>query len=106
SLEWFEDARRYFVLEPMQLAISLLTRSRRITHENLRLRDPALIDRADRWYLAQQGQPLPPEGEKPCTPMFTPFSLRDLRLENRVVVSPMCMYSAKDGVPEIGRAHV
>lgn len=100
SLEWFEDARRYFVLEPMQLAISLLTRSRRITHENLRLRDPELIDRADRWYLAQQGQPLPPEGEKPCTPMFTPFSLRDLRLENRVVVSPMCMYSAKDGVPD------
>ncbi len=99
SLEWFEGARRYFVLEPMQLAISLLTRSRRITHENLRLRDPELIDRADRWFLEQAGEPAPPEGQKPPTPMFTPFSLRSLRLANRVVVSPMCMYSANDGVP-------
>ena len=100
SLEWFEDARRYFALEPMQLAISLLTRSRRITHENLRLRDPELIDRADRWFLEQAGEPVPPEGEKPATPMFTPFPLRTLRLPNRVVVSPMCMYSATDGVPD------
>lgn len=100
SLEWFEGARRYFVLEPMQFAISLLTRSRRITYENLRLRDPELIDRADRFYLEANGQPPPPEGEKPLAPMFTPFSLRSVRFENRVVVSPMCMYSAKNGVPD------
>lgn len=100
SLEWFENVRRYFTFEPMQLAFSLLTRSRRITHENLRVRDPELIERADRWYLAHRGEPLPAAGERPTTPMFTPFSLRSLRLENRVVVSPMCMYSAKDGVPD------
>ncbi|MEZ4337264.1 MAG: bifunctional salicylyl-CoA 5-hydroxylase/oxidoreductase [Sandaracinaceae bacterium] len=99
SLEWFEDVRRYWGFEPMQLTFSLLTRSRRITHENLRMRDPALVDAADRWFLAKEGLPVPPEGETPTTPMFTPFALRSMTLENRVVVSPMCQYSATDGVP-------
>ncbi len=99
SLEWFEHVRRYAGFEPTQFAFSLLTRSRRITHENLRLRDPELVENADRWFLDHVGEPLPPAGDKAKTPMFTPFSLRDLRLENRVVVSPMCQYSAVDGVP-------
>jgi anthraniloyl-CoA monooxygenase len=99
SLEWFENVRRYTSFEPMQFAFSLLTRSRRITHENLRMRDAQLIDRADRWYLEHVGEPVPPPGVKPPTPMFTPFVLRDVRLDNRVVVSPMCQYSAENGVP-------
>ncbi|MGE0787759.1 MAG: bifunctional salicylyl-CoA 5-hydroxylase/oxidoreductase [Sandaracinaceae bacterium] len=99
SLEWFEHVRRYWKLPPEQFAFSLLTRSRRITHDNLQLRDPELIDRLDRFYLAQQGLPTPPEGARPTAPMFTPFTLRDMTLANRVVVSPMCQYSATDGVP-------
>ncbi len=99
SLEFFEEVRRHTKLEPMAFAFSLLTRSRRITHENLRARDPELIERADRWYLEHLGEPLPAPNERPMTPMFTSFSLRDLRLSNRVVVSPMCQYSALDGVP-------
>jgi anthraniloyl-CoA monooxygenase len=99
SLEWFEDVRRYVGFEPTPFAFSLLTRSRRITHENLRVRDPELVDRADRWFLQHVGQPVPPPSQKPRTPMFTPFTLRGLTLENRVVVSPMCQYSADDGVP-------
>ncbi len=99
SLEWFEDVRRYFALPPMQFALSLLTRSRRITHENLRVRDPELVEAADRWFLEHVGQPVPPPGQTPATPMFTPFTLRAMTVENRVVVSPMCQYSAIDGVP-------
>ncbi len=99
SLEWFESVRRYWHFEPTPFAFSLLTRSRRITHENLRVRDAELVERADRWYLEHAGQPLPPPGRAPATPMFTPFRLRELTLENRVVVSPMCQYSAVDGVP-------
>jgi anthraniloyl-CoA monooxygenase len=99
SLEWFENVRRYSGMEPTPFAFSLLTRSRRITHENLRLRDPELVERADRWFLEHVGEPAPSAGEKPRTPMFTPFSLRGLRLENRVVVSPMCQYMAEDGLP-------
>lgn len=99
SLEWFEDVGRYWHFEPIPFAFSLLTRSRRITHENLRLRDEAFVEQADRWYLEHVGQPTPPEGVKPRSPMFTPFALRDMQLDNRVVVSPMCQYSAVDGVP-------
>ena len=87
SLEWFENTERYTNMEPIQFNFSMLTRSLRITHENLRLRDPDYIDRIDTWYAGKKGVP----------PMFTPFSLREMQLENRVVVSPMCMYSAEDG---------
>jgi anthraniloyl-CoA monooxygenase len=102
SLQWFEETERYFgTLEPIQFAASLLTRSLRITHQNLKLRDPALIDRLDRWFAGQaanqSGVNFPVEPPPP--PMFTPFRLRDLVLANRVVVSPMCMYSADDGMP-------
>ncbi len=102
SLQWFEETERYFGrLEPLQFAASLLTRSLRITHQNLKLRDPALIRRIDAWFAGkaanQSGVNAP--AEPPPPPMFTLFRLRDLVLHNRVVVSPMCMYSAEDGMP-------
>ena len=103
SLQWFEETERYFGrLEPLQFAVSLLTRSLRITHENLRLRDPAFIARVDRWFAGaaanQSGVNVP--ADPPPPPMFTPFRLRDMVLANRIVVSPMCQYSAADGMPE------
>ncbi|MGH6989621.1 MAG: bifunctional salicylyl-CoA 5-hydroxylase/oxidoreductase, partial [Stellaceae bacterium] len=102
SLHWFEETERYHRrLVPIQFAASLLTRSLRITHENLKQRDPDFIARLDRWFAAeaanQSGVNVPAEPAPP--PMFTPFRLRDLVLGNRVVVSPMCMYSATDGMP-------
>ena len=98
SLEWFEAAERYDDLEPLQFGYSLLTRSLRITHENLRARDPAFVERVERWYADKAGV-APVTGKKSPPPFLTPFRLRDMRLVNRVVVSPMCQYSAVDGVP-------
>ncbi len=98
SLEWFEATERYDDLEPLQFAYSLLTRSLRITHENLRTRDPAFVERVERWYADKAGvKPVP--GKRSPPPFLTPFRLRDLQLVNRVVVSPMCQYSAVEGVP-------
>jgi len=101
SLEWFESTARYRDFEPIQLALSLLSRSKRITYDNLRLRDPNFIGAIDRWFAAkvtaQSGVALP--ADNPPPPMFTPFKLRGLTLANRVVVSPMCQYSATDGLP-------
>jgi anthraniloyl-CoA monooxygenase len=102
SLAWFEETERYFgKLEPLEFAASLLTRSLRITHENLKLRDPAFVERLDRRFAQkaanQSGVNVPAEPVPP--PMFTPFRLRDMVLANRVVVSPMCQYSAEDGMP-------
>ncbi len=90
STEWFENVERYATLEPEQFAYSLLTRSQRIGHENLRLRDATYVGKVERWFAAQ---------ERPIPPMFVPFRLRDLELRNRIVVSPMDMYSAADGTP-------
>jgi len=95
SLQWFEDTERYMDLEPLQFAFNLLTRSLRITHDNLKVRDPEFVGRIDRWYAAQAGV----HTEPPPPPMFTPFRLRDLVFSNRVVVSPMCQYIAEDGMP-------
>ena len=90
STEWFENVERYAQLPPEQFAYSLLTRSQRISHENLRLRDKTYVERIERW-LARGADPVPP--------MFTPFRLRSVEMRNRVVVSPMDMYSAVDGMP-------
>ncbi len=102
SLEWFESVERYQALEPTQFAFSLLTRSLRITHENLRLRDPALVAGVDRWFAAgaarQSGQPV--SLDPPPPPLFTPYRLRELVLPNRIVVSSMCQYRAVDGMPD------
>ncbi|MEU8969160.1 bifunctional salicylyl-CoA 5-hydroxylase/oxidoreductase [Streptomyces monashensis] len=89
SLEWFEDLARYRAQPPRQFAFNLLTRSRRVTHDNLRLRDAHFTGAVEREFGCPPGTP----------PMFTPFRLRGLTLRNRVVVSPMDMYSAVDGVP-------
>ncbi|MCZ8111980.1 MAG: bifunctional salicylyl-CoA 5-hydroxylase/oxidoreductase [Betaproteobacteria bacterium] len=104
AMEWFEICgERYCdTLEPEQFMYSLLTRSQRIGHENLRLRDRRWLEGFERWFAqraagtpaaaAPAGAPVPP-------PMFTPFTLRGLTLANRVVVSPMAQYSCTDGAP-------
>jgi anthraniloyl-CoA monooxygenase len=95
SLEWFEGIARYVHQERTQFAFNLLTRSRRVTYENLRLRDPEFVREVDRSF--EQSLPGAPPPGRP--PMFAPFSLRDLTLANRVIVSPMDMYSADGGTP-------
>ncbi len=96
SLEWFEDIERYFNLDPVQFNYSLLTRSQRISHENLRLRDPEWMQQAERWFQTQAGVS---DGEPVRPPMFAPFVLRGMTLHNRVVVSPMAQYKAENGCP-------
>jgi anthraniloyl-CoA monooxygenase len=98
SLEWFETTERYAALAPLPFAFSLLTRSLRVTHENLARRDPALIERVDRDFALRAGVSVAADAPPP-PPMFTPYALRGLVLPNRVVVSPMCQYSAEAGVP-------
>ncbi|MCF3593246.1 bifunctional salicylyl-CoA 5-hydroxylase/oxidoreductase [Rhodobacteraceae bacterium LMO-12] len=96
SLEWFEQVERYLDMDPVQFNYSLLTRSQRISHENLRLRDPEWLESAERWFMDQAGV----AGDAPVrAPMFTPYKLRDMALKNRVVVSPMAQYKAVDGCP-------
>ena len=89
SLEWFENLDLYLGQPPRQFAFNLLTRSRRVTHDNLRLRDAHFTGAVEREFGCPDGTP----------PMFTPFRLRGLTLRNRVVVSPMDMYSAVGGLP-------
>jgi anthraniloyl-CoA monooxygenase len=93
SQAWFEGIGRYLHQEPVQFAFNILTRSRRVTYDNLRLRDPGFIARVDEWFAAHQGA----ADVRP--PMFQPFRLGELELVNRVVVSPMDMYVATDGMP-------
>jgi anthraniloyl-CoA monooxygenase len=95
STEWFENVERYTGFEAEQFAYSLLTRSQRISHENLRLRDRAFVERIEGWFARKAGLP-----ERALPPMFTPFTLRGLTLKNRVVVSPMAQYSCRDGTPD------
>jgi anthraniloyl-CoA monooxygenase len=104
SMTWFENVRRYIHLEPEQFAYSLLTRSQRVSHENLRLRDRAYLEGVERWFASTAeggaGVPRAVEGaDRAPPPMFAPFQLRGLSLPNRIVVSPMDMYCAEDGAP-------
>jgi anthraniloyl-CoA monooxygenase len=96
STEWFEHIDRYLSLDPVQFNYSLLTRSQRISHENLRARDRIWLESAEMWFEEQATQERPRHSRPP---MFTPFRLRDLRLKNRIVVSPMDQYRAVDGAP-------
>ncbi|MCG7506196.1 bifunctional salicylyl-CoA 5-hydroxylase/oxidoreductase [Mesorhizobium retamae] len=100
AMEWFEvvGTRYADTLEPEQFMYSMLTRSQRISHENLRLRDKDWLEGYERWFAERAGAPAQPNG-KPIPPMFTPYRIRGLTLSNRVIVSPMAMYSAKDGMP-------
>ncbi|MET0943075.1 MAG: bifunctional salicylyl-CoA 5-hydroxylase/oxidoreductase [Mesorhizobium sp.] len=95
SLEWFEEVERYLDLDPVQFTYSLLTRSQRISHENLRLRDKAWLESAEAWFHRQAES----EADGARAPMFAPFQLRGLKLQNRIVVSPMAQYKAVDGCP-------
>jgi len=100
SVEWFEDVERYLHLDPVQLNYSLLTRSQRISHENLRERDPAWLRTAEQWFQEQSGVEAGALAGAPIrAPMFSPFKLRNMSLSNRIVVSPMAQYKAVDGCP-------
>ncbi|MDE2579418.1 MAG: bifunctional salicylyl-CoA 5-hydroxylase/oxidoreductase [Hyphomicrobiales bacterium] len=105
AMEWFEVVGRRYAdqLEPEQFMYSMLTRSQRISHENLRLRDGTWLDGFERWFAGAAGVPAT-ASERPAPPVFTPYTCRSVTLRNRVVVSPMAMYSATDGVP--GDFHV
>lgn len=96
STEWFEDVERYLGFHPLQFTYSLLTRSQRVSHENLRLRDPDFLARVEAWFAEQATRK---RQEKAPPPMFAPIALRSMELVNRIVVSPMAMYSAVDGAP-------
>jgi len=100
STEWFENVARYTPFEAEQFAYSLLTRSQRISHENLRVRDRPFVARMEAWFAG--GAPDGPDGagSQAPPPMFTPFTLRGVTLPNRVVVSPMAQYSCVDGTPD------
>ncbi len=98
SLEWFENLGQYAGQEPEQFAFNIMTRSRRVTHDNLRLRDPEFAQRMDTWFAGYCKRRGLGAGDV-VPPMFQPFRLRELELPNRIVVSAMDMYSAPDGVP-------
>ena len=98
SLEWFENLEQYVHQEPPQFAFNIMTRSRRVTHDNLRVRDPEFVANVDTWFADHEARRGQGSGAvRP--PMFQPFRLRDVELPNRVVVSPMDMYKAIDGLP-------
>ena len=100
SVIWTEEPHRYWKMPPLQAAFSMLSRSKQVTFENLRLRDPGFIEKIEQWFATTACKTKPKFSLEPRPPpMFTPFQLRDLVLENRVVVSPMAMYSSKDGIP-------
>ncbi len=106
SRRWFESSRRYLEQSPLLFAFNLMTRSKRITYDNLRERDPILVDRVDEEFQrlhsgapAPAGDTAPTSARRVPPPIFTPFGARGLTLANRIVVSPMCQYSAVDGTP-------
>ncbi len=101
SLVWFENLRRFWNMDPVQFNFSMMSRSKAITFENMRMRDPSSVAELENWWNADvaksQGATLPAGFKAP--PMFAPFRLRGMQLRNRVVVSPMAQYMARDGVP-------
>ncbi|MEO7850772.1 MAG: bifunctional salicylyl-CoA 5-hydroxylase/oxidoreductase [Rubrivivax sp.] len=100
AMEWFEAVGQRYAdtLPPEQFMYSMLTRSQRISHENLRLRDARWLEGYERWFARRAGLDVP-DDVKPPPPMFTPYTVRGITLKNRVVVSPMAQYSAVDGIP-------
>jgi anthraniloyl-CoA monooxygenase len=100
SLVWFEHVNRFGHMDPKQFSFGLMTRSKAITWDNLTLRAPEFVEEVGRTFARQvRNEGFAVETAQPLPPMFQPFRLRDMVLANRVVVSPMCMYSAKDGLP-------
>ncbi|AVS81068.1 bifunctional salicylyl-CoA 5-hydroxylase/oxidoreductase [Paracidovorax avenae] len=105
AMEWFEVCGERYCdqLEPEQFMYSMLTRSQRISHENLRLRDAGWLEGYERWFAHRAGIDVP-AGSRPPPPMFTPLTVRGVTLKNRIVVSPMAQYSAEDGL--VGDYHL
>jgi anthraniloyl-CoA monooxygenase len=104
SLEWFENLAQYVHQEPTQFGFNIMTRSRRVTYDNLRVRDPEFVARCEAWYADHVSASSVEPGRAHTPPMFQPMTLRapegtGLTLNNRVIVSPMDMYVAQDGVP-------
>jgi anthraniloyl-CoA monooxygenase len=100
SLVWFEHVKRFWDMDPTRFAFGLMTRSKAITYDNLALRAPQFVKLADIVVAREaKAQGFDVDIENPAAPMFQPFRLRNMALANRVVVSPMCQYSATDGVP-------
>ena len=107
SMEWFENVDRYTAMEAEQFAYSMLTRSQRLSHENLRVRDPNYVGRFEEWIAGrafEQADLKMPAGAAGIPPMLTPFRLRGTVLKNRIVVSPMAQYSAEGGT--VGDFHM
>ena len=108
SMEWFENVGRYATMDAQQFAYSLLTRSQRLSHENLRLRDPDYVEAFERRFAVaaarQAGVPAQEAQQAPAPPMFTPYRVRSVVLKNRIVVSPMAQYSAHEGL--VGDFHL
>ena len=100
SLVWFEHVDRFWEFDPVQFAFGVMTRAKAITYDNLTLRAPDFVAEVDRAFARHvRARGLDVDVDRPVAPMFQPFRLREMRLANRAVVSPMCMYSARDGVP-------
>ncbi len=100
SLVWFEHVNRFWNMDPTQFAFGLMTRSKSITYDNLKLRAPEFVAETDRMFVRQVcAAGFAANTDAPLPPMFQPFALREMVLANRVVVSPMCMYSAVEGMP-------
>ena len=104
SMEWFENVARYARMEAPQFAYALLTRSQRVSHENLRLRDPAYVAHYETWFAERAADAAGTQPGGAVPPMLTPFRLRGVTLKNRIVVSPMAQYSAEDGL--VGDYHL
>ena len=98
SLAWFESMDEHWDVEPEKFAFQVMSRSKQITYENLRLRDNAFVDNVVAAFIKAQRN-VGYEVEDGTPPMFAPFKLREMQLANRVVMSPMAQYSAQDGVP-------
>ena len=100
SLVWFEHVDRFWDFDPVQFAFGVMTRAKAITYDNLMLRAPDFVHEVDKAFALQvRARGFKVDADKPLAPMFQPLRLREMTLANRTVVSPMCMYSAKEGVP-------
>jgi len=100
SLVWFEELKRFWDFEPLRFAFGLMTRSKAITYDNLALRAPEMVEAVDRLVADDLGDLAKRRKDgSPVPPAFQPFKLREMRIENRMTLSPMCQYSAEDGLP-------
>jgi anthraniloyl-CoA monooxygenase len=100
SLVWFEHVDRFWDFDPVQFAFGVMTRAKAITYDNLTLRAPEFVKEVDKAFAEQvRAKGFDVDVNRPAAPMFQPLKLREMALANRAVVSPMCMYSANEGVP-------